>query len=126
MTERKKATRLTRKELEKLKNIQEAQNKIVESVILPNERKKYKKKVKLVKDNLDLPPELTNLAVSYIEPPPESVKAFKQKKLNEEMQRGKGKSNPWIVHVKSYQKKYGVSYKEAMKMAKKSYRPKSS
>jgi hypothetical protein len=31
-------------------------------------------------------------------------------------------ANPWIQHVKAYQAQHGVSYKEAMKLAKASYR----
>lgn len=30
--------------------------------------------------------------------------------------------NPWIAHVKAYQKKHGVSYKEAMSKAKSTYK----
>lgn len=39
-------------------------------------------------------------------------------------QRGRGikaYKNSWITHVKKYQKKHGCSYKEAMKLAKKTY-----
>ena len=31
--------------------------------------------------------------------------------------------NPWISHVKHYAKQHNVSYKEALKKAKSSYRP---
>ena len=33
-----------------------------------------------------------------------------------------GGASPWIQHIKAYQKKHGVSYKEAMKKAKATYR----
>jgi hypothetical protein len=32
-----------------------------------------------------------------------------------------GRSNPWIAHVKSYAKKHGLSYGEALKKARASY-----
>jgi hypothetical protein len=32
------------------------------------------------------------------------------------------KSNPWVAHVKAYQKENGVSYKEAMKLSKETYK----
>ena len=31
--------------------------------------------------------------------------------------------NPWIEHVKAYAKKHGISYREAMKKARPSYKP---
>ena len=31
--------------------------------------------------------------------------------------------NPWISHVKHYAKQHNISYKEALKKAKSSYRP---
>jgi hypothetical protein len=34
---------------------------------------------------------------------------------------GQGIKNPWIKHVKKYQKKHGCSYKEAMKQSKATY-----
>jgi len=34
---------------------------------------------------------------------------------------GHGIKNPWIKHVKKYQKKHGCSYKEAMKQARSTY-----
>jgi len=34
---------------------------------------------------------------------------------------GQGIKNPWIKHLKQYQKKHGCSYKEAMKRAKETY-----
>lgn len=43
--------------------------------------------------------------------------------LRSNPQEGSGlKSNPWISHVKQVQKKHGISYKEAMKIAKKTYK----
>ena len=35
-----------------------------------------------------------------------------------------GGASPWIQHIKAYQKKHGVSYKEAMKKAKATYKKK--
>lgn len=39
--------------------------------------------------------------------------------------KGKSSVNPWISHVKKYQKKHGCSYKVAMREAKATYRRKS-
>lgn len=49
----------------------------------------------------------------------------KAKESDVEQQTGDGrrkKSNPWITHVKKYKAKHGCSYKEAMSLAKASYR----
>ena len=32
--------------------------------------------------------------------------------------------NSWVAHVKAYQAKHGCTYKEAMKRAKETYKPK--
>ena len=41
--------------------------------------------------------------------------------LSDEGMIGQGIKNPWIKHVKKYQKKHGCSYKEAMKQARATY-----
>ena len=38
-------------------------------------------------------------------------------------QKAAAKNNPWIAHVKAYQAKNGVSYREAMKLARATYVP---
>lgn len=34
------------------------------------------------------------------------------------------KTSPWIAHIKAVQKEKGISYKEAMKVAKETYKKK--
>lgn len=37
-------------------------------------------------------------------------------------QRGRGKNNKWIAHVKAYAKKHNISYREALVKSKKTYK----
>ena len=52
---------------------------------------------------------------------PKDIRKASTKKAVEMIEGGK-KSNAWIQHVKAYQAKHGVTYKEAMKLSKASYK----
>jgi len=52
---------------------------------------------------------------------PKDIRKASTKKVVEMIEGGK-KPNAWISHVKAYQMANGVTYKEAMKLSKASYK----